>query len=218
MVGCIEAENKLLHKEALPHFVALILDAEKAGFDLAIASSYRSFERQSTIWNEKASGIRPVVNDFGEPINIETLSEWELVQAILRWSALPGASRHHWGTDMDVYDKSKLIDGYELQLSHDETCTGGVFSELHCWLSESIERGKAHDFYRPYETDCGGIGCEPWHLSYRPLADDFSELLTIDLIASVIEGADLFLRETVLDHLDEIYKRYICLQDYQRKK
>ncbi|MGI1680067.1 MAG: M15 family metallopeptidase [Cellvibrionaceae bacterium] len=209
---CHEASGgRFLHKNVLPHFISLKAEAKKAGFELAIASSYRNFHRQSIIWNEKAKGIRAVMNDVGEEVNVDVLNKWELVQAILRWSALPSASRHHWGTDLDVYDKSQISDGYELQLSHSETEEGGVFSEFHYWLNEVIASNRAHGFYRPYEKDCGGIGCEPWHLSYKPLADQFSKLLTVDLVRSVIATSQLNLRETVLENLDEIYKRFICL-------
>jgi len=52
--------------------------------------------RQAEIWNAKAAGLRPVLDANEQPIDTGTLSERELVFAILRWSALPGASRHHW--------------------------------------------------------------------------------------------------------------------------
>jgi len=38
------------------------------------------------------------------------------VRAILHWSALPGASRHHWGTEIDVIDRAALADGRKAQL------------------------------------------------------------------------------------------------------
>ncbi len=38
-------------------------------------------------------------------------AEAERVAAILVWSALPGASRHHWGTDCDVIDAAALPPG-----------------------------------------------------------------------------------------------------------
>lgn len=201
----------MLHESALAHFISLKSAAAKQGFDLAIASSYRNFDRQCIIWNEKAKGIRAIMNDDNEKINIENLSDWEIVQAILRWSALPGASRHHWGTDLDVYDKAAISADYQLQLTHCETDKDGVFGPMHLWLDDVILRKEAFGFYRPYEKDCGGIGCEPWHLSYRPLSDEFAQLLTQDLIASVIEESDIALKQTVLSHLDEIYRRYICL-------
>ncbi|MGH1470912.1 MAG: M15 family metallopeptidase [Cellvibrionaceae bacterium] len=206
-----DSENKLLHQDVLPQYLLLKEDAKKAGFELAIASSYRDFHRQCLIWNEKASGIRAIMNDSDEKMNTDSLTDWELVQAILRWSALPGASRHHWGTDIDVFDKSQIKDGYELQLSHTETSETGIFSEFHLWLSERINCDLAHGFYRPYDKDYGGIGCEPWHLSYRPKADEFSKLLSLDLVRSVVTSSQINLSKTVLENIEDIYRRYICL-------
>ena len=94
--------------------------AGKQGFDLRICSSFRSFERQLAIWNNKASGLRPVLDDSGAEININQLGEWQQAQAILRWSALPGASRHHWGTDFDIYDASAIDSDYRIQLTPEE--------------------------------------------------------------------------------------------------
>ncbi|MCZ8486094.1 D-alanyl-D-alanine carboxypeptidase family protein [Vibrio lentus] len=34
---------------------------------------------------------------------LQRSSEQQKLSAILRWSALPGASRHHWGCDFDVF-------------------------------------------------------------------------------------------------------------------
>ena len=82
--------------------------AARKGFDLQVASGFRSFDRQLTIWNGKARGERPVHDDEGLPVNLDRLSPVERVTAILRFSALPGASRHHWGTDVDVFDAAAL--------------------------------------------------------------------------------------------------------------
>ncbi|SPY94009.1 D-alanyl-D-alanine carboxypeptidase [Proteus mirabilis] len=65
------------------------------------ASFIRSFERQLAIWNGKFEGTRPVLDAESQPIDIQTLSEGQRCEAILKWSALPGASRHHWGTEID---------------------------------------------------------------------------------------------------------------------
>ena len=97
-----------LQPEVIVELLRLRSGAETAGFDLRVASSYRSFERQLLIWNNKASGLRPVLDDRGLSLDITRLSERDLAYAILRWSALPGASRHHWGTDLDVYDASRM--------------------------------------------------------------------------------------------------------------
>ena len=101
------------------------------GFDLRVASGFRSFDRQLAIWNGKAAGSRPIHDDVGLPIDRGALGEDELIAAILRFSALPGASRHHWGSDMDVYDAAAVPEGYAVQLSPAEVADDGPFGALH---------------------------------------------------------------------------------------
>jgi len=39
----------------------------------------------------------------------------EKIASILRWSALPGTSRHHWGTDLDIIDAKALTAEMKVQ-------------------------------------------------------------------------------------------------------
>ena len=120
----------MLQAEAAAAFAALQGDALAAGFDLAIASSFRSFERQCAIWNGKASGERPVYGDGGDVVELGELAPSDQVHAIMRFSALPGTSRHHWGSDLDVFDAAAVPKGYQLQLSMAEVAGGGRFDPL----------------------------------------------------------------------------------------
>lgn len=197
-----------VHRQVLDPLLFLAERAASAGFILKVASSYRSFERQLLIWNNKARGLRSVLNDAGEAIDINALSERDKVFAILRWSALPGASRHHWGTDVDVYGSAHMDADYQLQLTVAETQGDGPYAEFHLWLNDELAQGNS-DFFRPYAQDHGGIAPEPWHLSYAPLATIFSRQLTRELLREQLEQTDLELKQTVLDNLDEIYQRFI---------
>lgn len=199
-----------IHKQVVSPFFDLQTAAQNAGFELKICSAYRSFDRQLQIWNGKLSGMRPVMDPFGKPINIQKLSPWQKIQAILRWSALPGASRHHWGTDFDIYDASAMPENYQIQLIPEEVQGNGLFAPMHNWLDSYLESGKT-DFYRPYKTDKGGIAPERWHLSYRPLADKYAEILTRELLAARLKNSDLMLLDEVLKHLDDILQRYIIV-------
>lgn len=199
-----------VHRQMLDPLLFLAERAASAGFILKVASSYRSFDRQLLIWNNKARGLRPVLNDAGEVIDINSLSECDKVFAILRWSALPGASRHHWGTDIDVYGSGHIDPEYQLQLTLAETQGDGPFAEFHRWLDDELAQGN-NDFFRPYAQDRGGIAPEPWHLSYAPLATVFSRQLTQELLRGQLEQTDLELKQVVLDNLDEIYSRFICV-------
>ena len=165
-----DAEGCGLHKDVWPAFYALQRDALDAGFELAIASGFRDFERQRNIWNGKATGQRELLDSAGNALPFDALSAAEVMLAILRWSALPGASRHHWGTDFDVYDKRAVSADYRLRLIPEEAAAGGVFAGLHRWLDQQIASDNSHAFFRPYQFDDDGIAPEAWHLSYAPIA------------------------------------------------
>ena len=90
------------------------------GFNLQAASSWRSFERQLAIWNGKWRGERPLLDADNQPLDALQLDDMERLHAILRWSALPGTSRHHWGTDLDIYDPDSLPVGTRLALEPGE--------------------------------------------------------------------------------------------------
>jgi LAS superfamily LD-carboxypeptidase LdcB len=200
--------NCSLQPEVMTELLRLRSAATNAGFVLRVASSYRSFERQLLIWNNKAGGVRPVLDDRGLPLDISRLSERDLVYAILRWSALPGASRHHWGTDLDVYDASRMPADYQVQLTQAETQGDGPFAEFHRWLTAELA-AQHFLFYRPYREDRGGIAPEPWHLSYTPLAGVYSRALTVDILRQQLAQTDILLKTTILDNLDDIYRRFV---------
>lgn len=198
-----------LHRGAVAAFGRLQQAASSAGYDMAIASSFRSFDRQLLIWNEKAAGRRPLYGEQGQTLVFEQLSPWQLAQAILRWSALPGASRHHWGTDLDIYDRAAVSADYQLQLTPAEVTGEGPFTPLHDWLDQQFQNGHGEGFFRPYDCDRGGVAPERWHLSYAPLAIDYQQQLSLDRLTEFLGPQQLALKELVLEHIEEIYHRYI---------
>ena len=200
-----------VHQQLLEPLAALQGDAKDAGFELALASGYRDFQRQLAIWNGKANGERPVLDDNGQLIDLLQLSPWEQAQAILRWTALPGASRHHWGTDIDIYDRGAVDENYYVQLCAAEVEGDGPFTALHGWLDKQILDGHAQDFFRPYALDSGGIGTERWHLSYAPLAVELQQALSLDGLLAFLGQQPMQLKEVVLEHLEEIYHRFVVV-------
>lgn len=194
-------------------WAALKSEARRAGFELAIASSYRSFSRQLAIWNAKAGGTRPVYDDQDRAVPMEKLASAEQLRAILRFSALPGASRHHWGTDLDVYDAGAVSPEYQVQLSAQEVAVGGLFDPLHRWLDARMAAGESHGFYRPYGIDRGGVAPERWHLSYAPLslacaAQMHSEVLTTCWDCGEV-AEEILLRAEIEADLPHILARYV---------
>jgi LAS superfamily LD-carboxypeptidase LdcB len=211
---CSAAEAELLgvgvHRDVVRPFLQLKDEARKAGFDLRIFSGFRSFERQLSIWNRKATGKLAVLDSDAVPLDIERLSERELLFAILRWSALPGASRHHWGTDLDVYDLAAQPEGYEIELIPEEVDAGGMFGPLHEWLDGRVADQTAFGFYRPYDRDRQGVAQERWHLSHSPTAATYEQQLTTGLLRATIQDSEIELKVAVLENLDEIYERFVA--------
>jgi LAS superfamily LD-carboxypeptidase LdcB len=199
-----------LHSRAVAPFLAMQAAAAADGIDLVAFSSFRDFDRQLAIWNGKYRGERPMQDRDGRPLNAGALSPGERVAAILWWSAMPGASRHHWGTDFDVMDLARLPAGYRVQVVPAEYRPGGPFARLTTWLDEHMH---AFGFFRPYATDRGGVAPEPWHLSYAPQALGAQRALSIAGLRQVLSSAEIEGREEVLATLEENFHRYVLQVD-----
>ncbi|MFT5420160.1 MAG: LAS superfamily LD-carboxypeptidase LdcB [Candidatus Endobugula sp.] len=204
-----------VHQSALAPLIELMKAAKTAGFELQVASGFRGFERQLLIWNKKCCGERPVFDRQGNLIDIQPLSPLEKVEAILHWSALPGASRHHWGTDCDIYDAAVMPSDYQLQLHPEEYTGSGLFAPMMTWLSEYLQRSDTPDFYHPYLLDSGGVAPEPWHISYRPIAARYEQQMTVTLLRQHLQQLPaenkIEEQQTLLDNLEAIFPRFIQL-------
>lgn len=198
-----------IHKDAVNSFLKLKEEAKINGFNLYIHSGFRSFENQLAIWNKKANGELPVLDSYAIPIDINRLTDKELSFSILRWSALPGASRHHWGTDIDIYDLNAKPKNYDIKLIPEEVSQKGIFGPLHDWLDIKINKDSAFGFFRPYNIDRNGVAQERWHLSYSPISIPFLEQFSIEVLRNTIKQADILLKETLLNNLVEIYKKFV---------
>jgi len=195
---------------AQPDAAAAFLDlrsaAAREGFDIEPFSAFRDYKTQLRIWNHKFSGKKPLYTKEGEPRDFSQLNEEQIVRHILDWSALPGASRHQWGTEIDVIDRAAVVEGYVPQLLPQETTLGGVFHPLHLWLDQNIAD---YDFFRPYKRYQGGMFEEPWHLSYAPGSLSAIEALSVDLLVSVTEEAEILGKEVLMDIIPDIYKNHV---------
>jgi LAS superfamily LD-carboxypeptidase LdcB len=208
----VDLENPrcALHREVVAPFLAMRAAAASQGMDLVPFSSFRDFDRQLAIWNAKASGERELLGADGLPLDVEAMDEPAMVAAILLWSALPGASRHHWGTDFDVMDAKALPAGYKLQVIPAEYLAGGPFERLTRWLDEHMH---AFGFFRPYHTDRGGVSPEPWHLSYAPVAAQAQSAFSLDGLRGVLAAAAIDGKEAVLAALPRTFASYVANVD-----
>ncbi|MHA2937811.1 M15 family metallopeptidase [Vibrio sp. RC27] len=200
----IGTSSMLVHPDVHQDLGRLIHAADKAGFNCSIASGFRDFGRQASIWNRKCTGELPVLDKQSRPLDISLLSQHQLVDAILRWSALPGASRHHWGTDFDVYCKTSLgihnlkLEPWEYQTGHQ--------AKFFVWLECNLEQ---FGFFLPYRKELGGVSIEPWHISHRKTATNCLNQFSIDTLDKTLAQQHVLAKDIVRQKLESIYNQYI---------
>jgi LAS superfamily LD-carboxypeptidase LdcB len=199
-----------LHAHVVAPFLNLRRAALEEGIDLVAMSSFRDFARQLALWNGKFSGERPMLDASGAKLDAAALTPRQRIDAILLWSALPGASRHHWGTDLDLVDRKASAAGYQIQLTREEFAAGGPFAHLDRWLESHAPR---FGFFRPFQGVRSGVQPEPWHVSFAPIAEKARRRLSPQVLRSAIAAAPLLGKETVLDSLDELHARYVAAID-----
>ncbi len=203
----VECQNGfLLLPEVCEAFKKMQGAASKDNVDISIVSSYRSFERQLEIWQNKWSGKVILLDVNEKALDASTLSDQEKILAILTWSALPGASRHHWGTDLDVYDKKSIE-----QRQHDFKLVCSEYDHGPCTLLNNWLNKNAGEFgfTRPYSEYNGGIAREPWHLSFQSSADKMRAVQNKHSLLANLQKTDILGLDTILSNIDNIYQRFI---------
>lgn len=164
-----------LRKDAYRAFLDMRAAAAKAGIQLQIISAARNFQAQKAIWEAKWNGSRLIENGknaaktYPDPVN--------RALKILEYSAMPGASRHHWGTDIDLNNLSPAY------------FQSGQGQQLFNWL-----RAHAHEygFCQPYSSKDSrrphGYNEEHWHWSYFPIANELTRYAAENLKDQQIIG------------------------------
>lgn len=153
------AKGAYLREETWKAFVAMSRAAQQENIHLFIISATRNFESQKRIWENKWNG--KVLVEGRDLTQLKNGAE--RCRLIMHYSSMPGTSRHHWGTDVDLnsLDNSYFDKGEGQRIYH--------------WLqAHAAEFG----FCQPYTSKVDGrTGYEEerWHWSYTPLAN---ELLT----------------------------------------
>lgn len=168
--------NAYLHTKCLTKFKEMHAAAKLEGIDLKIISATRNFFRQKQIWEAKWNGQRKV---GGKDLSKSLPNPAERATHILLYSSMPGTSRHHWGTDMDLN---------HLENSYFEKGKG---LEVYNWL---LKNAGTYGFGQPYTekgTDrCEGYEEEKWHWSYLPIAKKYLKAYGKQIHADDIEGFD----------------------------
>ena len=176
----LAGEQAKLHPLAAEAYLKMRAAAEDAGVSLAIASGFRSLQRQLSIWNRKWQGQQSVLDKNGQPLTVTALEPAALMHAILHWSALPGASRHHWGSDFDVFDPRPFRDGANVTTGAVECDPRSLFS---CLAMAYRARTRVWLFFLTHVIKVALQ--EPWHLSYRPLATQLQQQLSLTVLTEL---------------------------------
>ena len=152
--------------------------AKRDGIYLKIVSAYRGFERQKLIWNNK---YEKFTNDF-------SLEPEKAISEIIRFSTVPGTSRHHWGTDIDIIDGN--FPDEENVLVSEKFEKDGLFYKLKNWLDNNSEN---FGFYLTYTNDKNrkGFEFEPWHYSYKPVSIKYYRALIKTDLKKIIKSLDI---------------------------
>jgi LAS superfamily LD-carboxypeptidase LdcB len=155
-----------LRKEAFEAFQKMHAAALADGVTLKIISSSRTFIQQKAIWESKwakNTGSHP------DPLT--------RAKKILQFSAMPGASRHHWGTDIDLNNLS------------DQWFQQGEGKKIYTWL---VKNAGNFGFCQPYsaknELRPEGYNEEKWHWSYMPISKKLTTLAQTKMKDSMITG------------------------------
>ena len=156
------ADRKGMHLqlEAYEAFKKMHAAALSADVQLIIRSATRNFDRQKQIWEAKWTGKRLVEN--GENLAKTTADPKARALKILKWSSMPGSSRHHWGTDIDLnaFENSYFM--------------SGEGKNIYDWLTaHAHEYGFCQPYTKKGELRSTGYNEEKWHWSYMPIAGEF---------------------------------------------
>jgi D-alanyl-D-alanine carboxypeptidase len=164
-----------LRKETYEAFKKMHAAAAKDSIQLRIISATRNFEAQKGIWEAKWTGARTIENGknaataYPDPI--------DRALKILEYSAMPGSSRHHWGTDIDLNDLNPAW------------FRNGQGKKIHDWLTQN---GPKFGFCQPYSPKGKerpyGYNEEHWHWSYMPIAQQMARLASEKLKNEMIQG------------------------------
>lgn len=152
-------EDYKLREAAHFAFQEMKTEALKEGIHIQIVSSYRNFEHQKSIWERKYKRYRS-----------QGFSEEKSIQKIIAYSTIPGTSRHHWGTDMDIIDANVPAPKYVLR--EDNFHGNGAYIHLKKWMDANANSFGFHLVYTR-GLDRKGFKYEPWHYSYKPLSQNY---------------------------------------------
>ena len=170
-----DREGLYLRKEVYESFKAMHAAASKEGIKLVIRSATRNFTSQKGIWEAKWMGKR-ILSD-GKNAKTDYPIPKDRALKILEYSSMPGTSRHHWGTDID------------LNAFNNNYFAKGEGLKIYNWL---LANASTYGFCQPYTAKGAqrpnGYNEEKWHWSYIPTAKKLTDQARIELKDETIQG------------------------------
>ena len=185
-----------LAKKAGRAFEKMQNAAQKEGIEIEIVSGYRSYDRQKDIWNRKFKAYKEA-----------GFSDTENINKIIEYSTLPGTSRHHWGTEVDIIDGAKPKKG-DVLVSQ-KFIGEGPYAALKKWMDQ---HANSYGFYLPYTENPlrKGFYFEPWHYSYAPLSIPLLQAYKALDLNQVLKTEGLAGKNALTpDFLQRYYKHHI---------
>ena len=163
-----------LHRSAFAAFKKMRTKAKEEEVVLTIISATRTFNQQKSIWERKWTGAKKV---GGMDLSVSISDPAKRAKKILEYSSMPGTSRHHWGTDIDI---NSLNNQY---------FTTGKGKKEYVWLRDNAYK---FGFCQPYspkgEERLDGYEMEKWHWSYMPVAKEYLMWYTKKVKAENLNG------------------------------
>ena len=167
-----DRKGMYLRRDTYTAFLRMREHAERDGIILQIRSATRNFQYQKKIWEDKWTGTRLI--ESGENLAETTPDPTERARKILRYSSMPGSSRHHWGTDID-------INNFE-----NDWFTSGEGLKLYNWMKANAG---TYGFCQPYNAGRPyGYLEERWHWSYMPVSAPLTAFAREHLKNEMIDG------------------------------
>lgn len=151
-----DRQGLYMRTEAYEDFQKMHAAALKDGVKLIIRSAARNFSYQRMIWEKKWSGKTLLENKMNAAKDLPDPKARAL--QIMNYSAMPGASRHHWGTDIDLNSFSN------------EYFESGKGKKIYDWLTA---HAADYGYYLPYTSKASGrtgYNEERWHWTYKPIS------------------------------------------------
>ena len=134
------------------------------------------------------------------------LNPIENINKIIQYSTIPGTSRHHWGTEIDIIDENHNIKG---DLLLEKNYYNNSFEALRLWMEKYSYK---YGFILPYTKDKNRSGFlyEPWHYSYSKLSIPFlEEYIQLKMIDKIYDPEILGIEMLTKDFLYEYQKKFI---------